>query len=97
MASQTKRPPKEWSSKIISYQRFLQAQTEARERSARARAETRAKPVASDADRVEKIRQVRERIREGFYNRPDVLEEIAARMLAALPETVAADDSKGGA
>lgn len=93
MPTRTTKVPKEWGKKIISYHRFLQAQAEARERASATRAQARAGRVSPDSDRAEKIRQVRERIKEGFYDRPEVLEEIAARMIALLPELEPAEEA----
>lgn len=47
-----------------------------------ARATVKFDPVIDDGDevRISKIRQARERLQSGYYDRPEILEEIAGRL-----------------
>ncbi len=51
-----------------------------------ARATMKFDPVIEDVDeiRISKIRQARERLQSGYYNRPEILEDIAGRLADSL-------------
>ncbi|MBM3287913.1 MAG: hypothetical protein FJY88_11265 [Candidatus Eisenbacteria bacterium] len=65
--------------KVVSYARYLRAREEWRGTDASEEAEG-----SSPAARADKIRLVRCRIRDGYYDRPEVLEEMIRRLLASL-------------
>lgn len=91
MRQRKSQPPEQWGSKIASYQRFLEAQSKARARAAEQRRET--DPIPAETEREERIARVRERIRQGFYSRPEVLDLLAVRLLASLPEPEATEET----